>query len=112
MLHRFTERQVCELRFRARRSGREVVLPVMYAQHDGTVVILVGRSDRKRWWRTFTRPRRVEVSLNGTACEGTGRVVRPGTPTRAVAARIYGSRFPHVRVGDDPMVVIDLDPAP
>jgi hypothetical protein len=31
---------------------------------------------------------------------------------RAEAARIDGSRFPDLAVEDDPMVVIDLDPAP
>jgi len=112
MVQRLADRQVCELRFRARHGGHEVVLPVMYAQQDDTLVILVGGPGRKRWWRNFSRPYRLEVLLRGVVRTGTGRVVQPGSPQRAEAARIYGSRFPDLAVEDDPMVVIDLDPAP
>jgi F420H(2)-dependent quinone reductase len=111
VLERLAERQVCELRFRARRSGREIVLPVMYAQHDDMIVVLVGGPERKRWWRNFIRPHRVEVLLRGVLRSGTGHVVSPGSAQRADAARIYGGRFPDLAVEDDPLVVIDLDPA-
>src|SRR5690242_9933189 len=42
LLRAAADRQVCELRFAGRRSGKTVVLPVMYAQHEDTLVILVG----------------------------------------------------------------------
>jgi len=111
MLQRLADRQVCELRFRARRSGREIDLPVMYAQHDDTLVILVGGPQGKKWWRNFTQPHRVEVLLRGVVRTGTGRIVGAGAPQRVEAARIYGARFPDLAVENDPMVVIDLDPA-
>lgn len=112
LLQRLARSHVCELRFRGRRSGREVRLPVMYAQRGDTVVILVGRSDRKRWWRNFRSPHRVDVLLPDAARTGMGRVVQPGNPERMAASRIYSSRFPRVTVGNAPMVVIDLDPVP
>jgi hypothetical protein len=34
------DRQVCELRFAGARSGRPIVLPVMYAQQGSTIVVL------------------------------------------------------------------------
>ncbi|NUT18864.1 MAG: hypothetical protein HOV77_06740 [Hamadaea sp.] len=110
-LHRLADRQVCELRFRARRSRREIALPVMYAQHGDTLVILVGRPDAKRWWRNFRQPHRTEVLLRGVVRTGTGRIVGVDAPQRSDAARIYASRFPDLAVEDDPLVVIDLDPA-
>ncbi|WP_051366997.1 PNPOx family protein [Hamadaea tsunoensis] len=109
-LERLAERQVCELRFRARRSGRDIVLPVMYAQDDGTVVVLVGGADRKVWWHNFSRPHRVGLLLRGMTRGGTGHVVAAGSPERADAARIYNDRFPDLAVEDDPMIVIRLDP--
>jgi hypothetical protein len=50
-LRRLADGQVCELRFAGRRSGRPVVLPVMYAQQFDEIVVLVGGPERKRWWR-------------------------------------------------------------
>ncbi|MCP2328749.1 hypothetical protein HDA40_007256 [Hamadaea flava] len=110
LLERLAEQQVCELRFRARHSGGEVVLPVMYAQHDDLLVVLVGGPEGKRWWRNFTMPWRVEVFLRGSARSGVGHLVRTGSPQRPEAARIYGGRFPDLAVNDDPIVVIELDP--
>jgi hypothetical protein len=109
MLRRLADRQVCELRFAGVRSGRSVVLPVMYARSGDRVVVLVGGADRKTWWRNFTRPTPVQVLLAGTARTGTGHVVDAASPERAAAARTYASRFPDIPVETDPMVVIDLN---
>lgn len=109
-LRRLADGQVCELRFVGRRSGRPVVLPVMYAQRADTIVVLVGGAQGKRWWRSFTRPHPVRVWLRGVSRTGTGRVVADGAAGRADAAGIYADRFPDLPVEDDPLVVITLDP--
>ena len=109
VLRRLADRQVCELRFAGVRTGRPVVLPVMYARRGDRVVVLVGGSDQKTWWRNFTRPTAVRVLLAGTSRNGTGHLVGVASPERAGAASIYASRFPDIPVEADPIVVIDLD---
>ena len=110
-LRRLADRQVCELRFTGARTGRSVVLPVMYAGRGDRVIVLVGGAERKRWWRNFTRPTRVRVLLRGVTRHGTGRVVGPHASERVEAAAVYAARYPDIPVKDDPMVVIDLDRA-
>jgi F420H(2)-dependent quinone reductase len=109
LLRRLADRQVCELRFTGARTGRSVVLPVMYARHGDRLVILVGGAAQKTWWRNFTRPTTVQVLLAGAARTGTGHVVGTASPERTEAARVYAARFPGIPVEADPMVVIDLD---
>jgi F420H(2)-dependent quinone reductase len=111
LLRRLADRQVCELRFAGARTGRPIVLPVMYARHGDRVVVLVGGADQKKWWRNFRRPTAVQVLLAGTVRTGTGHVVGPASPERAEAAEVYAARFPGVPVEADPMVIIDLDRA-
>jgi hypothetical protein len=111
LLRRLADRQVCELRFTGSRTGRSVVLPVMYARRGDRVVVLVGGAEHKKWWRNFIRPTAVQVLLAGVTRTGTGHVVGAGSPERTDAAKIYATRFPDIPVEADPMVVIDLDPA-
>jgi hypothetical protein len=111
LLRRLADRQVCELRFTGARTGRPVVLPVMYARRGDRVVVLVGGADRKTWWRNFARPTAVRVLLAGTTRTGTGHVVGPTSPERTEATRVYAERFPDIPAESDPMVVIDLDRA-
>jgi hypothetical protein len=101
---------VCELRFVGARSGRAVVLPVMYAQQGERLAVLVGGAQRKRWWRNFTQPAPIQVWLRGVARTGVAHLVGTGAPGRAEAAGVYGARFPDLPVRDEPMVVITLDP--
>jgi hypothetical protein len=114
LLHRLLDRAVCELRFNARRTGTPVRLPVMYARDDRTLVVLVGGSAGKTWWRTFTRPHRVEVYLDGGWQTGLGRTIAFGEPGRGAAMAAYRHRYPDVTIDDaDPFVMITLgEPQP
>jgi hypothetical protein len=100
---------LCELRFTGARSGRSVVLPVMYARRGEQLVVLVGGADQKRWWRSFAQPIPVQVLLRGDIRSGIGHLEAVGAVGRAEAAAIYAARFPDLPVEDDPMVVIALD---
>src|SRR5262245_29521188 len=80
LLRRLAERQVCELRFAGQRTGRPIVLPVMYARRDERVVVLVGGAEQKTWWRNFRRPTAAQVLLAGTTRTGTGHLVGPASP--------------------------------
>src|SRR5262245_43763444 len=78
-LRRLADRQVVELRFTGRRTGRSVRLPVMYAQSGELLVVLVGGPQAKQWWRNFRQPHPVQVLLQGTLRSGIGHVATAGT---------------------------------
>lgn len=110
LLHRILDESVCELRFAGRRSGRNVALPVMYAQRGDQVVVLVGGSAEKRWWRSFSQPHPAQVLLRGVPRAGVGHVVAAGAADRDEASSVYAARFPDLPAEDDPYVVIALTP--
>jgi len=110
VLHTMLDHGVCALRYPGRRSGRPVTLPVQYARHGATVVVYVGLAARKTWWRNFTDPHPVEVTIRGARYRGTGHVVAAGAPDRATAYQIYRGAHPCVRTRDaDPFVLITLE---
>lgn len=111
VLRRLADHQVVELRFAGVRSGREVVLPVMYAKRDNQLVILVGGAKDKRWWRNFTKPHPVRVLLRGVDRGGVGHVVAVDAADRRLATDIYATRFPKLLPEHDPLVLINLEPA-
>jgi hypothetical protein len=55
---------VTALRFIGRRSGLAVTLPVGYARNGDEVVVLVGQSAGKRWWRNFRGGHPVKIIMN------------------------------------------------
>jgi hypothetical protein len=107
-LRRLADHQVVELRFQGTRTGRWIRLPVMYAQSDNRLVVLVGGPAAKKWWRNFRRPHPVDLLLRGTLRHGVGHVAE-GPHERSEAAAIYAARYPDLPAGGDPLVVIALD---
>ncbi|MFX0577858.1 hypothetical protein [Nocardia nepalensis] len=106
-------RNLCELRYQARRSGRHIALAVSYARMDDNVVIRVGRADTKTWWRNFRTPRPLSVWLDGRWHRGMGHVAQPDSLEREEAAAIYQAAFPRSEVPTtDPIVVIELAGTP
>lgn len=103
---------VCELKYSGRRTGRAVALPVLSARAGDRVVVYVGRAGAKTWWRNFAEPWPVSVKLTGGDRRGTGRIVVPADPDREQVATIYRRVHPKVDTADEPLVVIDLAPAP
>jgi hypothetical protein len=108
ILRRTVGGAVCELRFVGRRSGRRVRLPVMYAQQGDRIVVLVGGSADKQWWRNFSQPHPAQILLRGALQAGVGHVATDAAD-RAQAEDIYTTRFPDLPVESDPLVVIDLN---
>ena len=95
VVRRLADRQVIELRY-TRNDRRSVALPVMYARRGERLVVLVGGSEGKRWWRHFVRPRPVQVLLRGAVRTGTAHVVASTDSRRREAVDIYTKRFPEI----------------
>jgi hypothetical protein len=100
---------MCELRFVGRVSGRSITLPVQCARDGTRLVIYVGRSAEKRWWRNFLGGRSLHVRVGGVDHRASARVVDAAHPDRAGAEQVYRRRFRKVVVTRaDPMVIVDL----
>jgi hypothetical protein len=101
---------VLELRYTGPRTGRLHALPVQYAVHDGTLVVLAGDSDRKRWWRFVDHGAQVDVVLEGELWHGRAVLLTCGDPGYPEALQAWRDRYPRGRPGpDDPVVRILLD---
>lgn len=105
-------RNLCELRYQGRLSGRHVALPVSYARSDDNVVIRVARAHTKSWWRNFRSPRPISVWLDGRWHNGMGHVAQPGSLEHEEVAATYQAEFPRTEIpATDPFVVIELQTA-
>lgn len=100
---------LCELRFVGRVSGRTISLPVQCVREGTRLVIYVGHSSGKRWWRNFIDGHDVQMRIAGVPYQGHGRVVDVGHPDRDWAERTYRHHYPKVELLPvNPMVVIDV----
>ena len=108
--HRLLSTAVLELRYTGPRTGRLHALPVQYAVHDGTLVVLAGDSGRKRWWRFVDHGAEVDVVLEGRLWHGRAVVLTSGDSGYPEASQAWRDRFPRGRPGpDDPVVRVQVD---
>ena len=91
-LHRMLSGSLLLISYRGRRSGRRFTIPVMYAECEGTLAILVGHPARKTWWRNLRGGAEVEVRLRGDRLCGQAAVVDD-----AGAASTYFERYPRAQ---------------
>jgi hypothetical protein len=91
-LHRVASGTLVLVTYRGRNTGRRFTLPVMYAERDGTLTILVGHSERKQWWRSLRGGADVDVRLRGQEQRRRADIVtgRPDVET-------YLHRYPRAR---------------
>jgi hypothetical protein len=88
-------------------TGRgEVTLPVMYVKSGQELVVLVGRSQDKTWWRHFLTRRPVDVWWHGAWRPTTAQAFVDDTPECTAAAAAYRLRHPHIRTSRDPVVLV------
>ena len=87
-------RRLAVVRYTGRRTGRSHELVCAYVLHGATVWVLVGRPERKVWWRSMREPAVVELWLAGehvraraVALEGRER---PGECAAGLAAYLGG----------------------
>jgi hypothetical protein len=109
--HRLLSATAIELRYTGRRSRREYVLPVQYAQAGERLVVRPQHWQRATWWRNFRTPQPVTVRLAGRLRDGTAHVVESGDPEWAPARQAYTTRWPRSTPrATGPLVLIDLQP--
>ncbi len=109
--HRLLSATAIELRYTGRRSRREYVLPVQYAQAGEQLVVRPQHWQRATWWRNFRTPQPVTVRLAGRLRDGTARVVESGDPQWERARQTYTTRWPRSTPrATGPLVLIDLQP--
>ena len=106
--HGLLDPGLCELCYRARRSGKRIALPVMYAETDRRLVILVGNAPAKTWWRNFRTPRPVQVRRGGVVGPGVARLLHPGDTGYLPAVEAYDNRHGIRPVPTDRLIVVDL----
>ncbi len=100
---------LCEVRFVARVSGRDIALPVQCVRDGTRLVIYVSRAGVKRWWRNFRGGHAVQVRVGGVVHQGCGRVVDLDDPDRAWAEQVYARRHRKIEMRPtDPLLIVDL----
>ena len=84
------------IRYRARQSGKEITTPTQYARRGDQVVILVGSSEGKTWWRSFRADHDLDVLLRRSWVPMTGRAVVGADEPDTVGPLldVYLARFP------------------
>jgi hypothetical protein len=103
--HRLLDGTLVGLRLHGVVTGRVRELPVMAARDEGGLVVYVGQSATKRWWRNLRQPSEVQLLDAGAWGPATAEVLRPGTPEWQRARLTYGRRWPRVVVdATDPLV--------
>lgn len=104
-LHRLLSGSLLLISFTGRRTGKEHSRPVMFAEDEGGLIILVGRPEKKVWWRNLNEGASVRVRVRGLERKGYGEVVRGDS---SLSAR-YLERFPRARSAisgtDEPIFV-------
>jgi hypothetical protein len=97
-LHGLLDGSIDVVRYQGRRSGGTFSTPTQYAACMDGIVILVGRADRKTWWRNFQGGHDLEVLLGGRWVPMVGEAVLGADDPEAIAPLLaaYLRRFPRV----------------
>jgi hypothetical protein len=74
-LHFLASGGLMTLRYRGRKSGRTITIPCGYQRWEDRVDVLVSKAPRKKWWRNFETPGRVELRVRGQRLEGKALII-------------------------------------
>ena len=84
-LHRTLSGSLILISYRGRKSGREYTVPVAYAEDADGLIVFVGHSEAKTWWRSM--PGNVRVRLRGVDFDADTCVVKSSSFASAYLAR-------------------------
>lgn len=79
-------RKLLLVRYRGRRTGRELELPVGYVRDADRLLVVVGAADAKTWWRNFATPQPVQLLVNRRPVRGVARLLPSDSPEAAAAS--------------------------
>jgi hypothetical protein len=107
--HRLLSGRLLVLAYRGRRSGRELRIPLRYAETgDGAFVAVAVRPERKQWWRSFSSGGPATLTLRGKEVFVQGRIAVGDE--REAALRAYDARYPRSRRLTRDAAVVVLEP--
>jgi len=109
-LHALLSGKLILITYTGRQSGVRHTLPVMYANWDDELVVVVGYYDKKKWWRNFRgKPVAVKIRYRGKLLEGSALAVE-GKAAEIVPRLVeYLKKYPASarRRGLDPIADVD-----
>ncbi len=105
---------VVGLRLSGTVSGRTIELPVQRADLGGSLVVVPGHAERKRWWRNLRGNPDLSVLRDGVWLPAQAHVLVPGDDGYPAAREAYAARWRRARLpADQPVVRLDpLSPRP
>lgn len=102
--------QLIVLTVTGRKTGRPFSLVVQYAEHAGSLLVLAGHAERKRWWRNLVEPAHVTLEVGGLRRGGTAHVINTPDEWTVWAVAAYLRRYPASAQGRGfaPDVAVDV----
>ena len=97
--HRLLSGSTDLIRYRGRRTGREITMPTQYAECGSDFVILVARPATKTWWRNFRTERDLDLLIRGRWSPMTARAVFGADDATGIGPLLdaYLTRFPRAQ---------------
>jgi deazaflavin-dependent oxidoreductase (nitroreductase family) len=94
-LHPLLSGKLILVTYVGRRSGLKHTLPVMYANWDGELVVIIGYHGRKKWWLNLRKqPAPVEVRYRGKLLEASAVAIEGDADVIAPRLARYCEKFP------------------
>ena len=108
-------RRLAVLGYRGRHTGQVHEVVVQFARDGARVWVMVGRPERKRWWRNLLEPALVDLRFAGRRASGVAQVIsergQPDEFGRGLAT--YLEKFPGALKETDrsgtPAVMVRID---
>jgi hypothetical protein len=84
----------------------------MYVTNGPELVVVVGRSQDKTWWRHFLNRRPADVWWHGAWRPTTAQAFAANTAEHTAAAAVYRRRHPRIKTSQDPIVLVRVPSSP
>jgi hypothetical protein len=97
--HRLLSGSIDLIRYRGRRTGREIMMPTQYAECGSDIVVLVAQPDTKTWWQNFRAERDLDLLIRGRWSPMTASAVVGADDSAEIGPLLdaYLTRFPRAQ---------------
>lgn len=107
--HRLMPRAIIAISYTGPVSGRAIRLPAQSARDGNRFLVVAGRPETKRWWRSFRDPHPARLVCDGLPHDVTGHVLTGAPRDRAVATYLAANPRSRRGVGPrTPVIAFDL----